>query len=228
MAILSIKIEILGNPIPQKRTRSKILPGKSFTLHYDSQSKEKEDVRRVIKGLSKESNFSSNENLKVEMTFFMPYQKKLNTSEINAIEWGIEDCIAKPDLDNLAKFYLDCMNGIIYQDDCQVRILNLKKTYSNIPKTVIEIEKIRKINMNKKDKKIISLFSKKELMLFFNDSKLFSQLSEDYENVEKTNNNHPEIFERLLTKTASFLNSFSKKYAKTLMTISKIKEDHEL
>ena len=26
----------------------------------------------------------------------------------------------KPDLDNLFKFYMDCMNGVIYKDDCQV------------------------------------------------------------------------------------------------------------
>lgn len=26
----------------------------------------------------------------------------------------------KPDLDNLFKFYMDCMNKVVYQDDCQV------------------------------------------------------------------------------------------------------------
>jgi Holliday junction resolvase RusA-like endonuclease len=28
--------------------------------------------------------------------------------------------VKKPDIDNLCKFYMDCMNKVVYKDDCQV------------------------------------------------------------------------------------------------------------
>jgi Holliday junction resolvase RusA-like endonuclease len=36
-----------------------------------------------------------------------------------------------PDIDNLAKFVLDALNGIIYKDDCQVVSLNVQKIRDN-------------------------------------------------------------------------------------------------
>jgi Holliday junction resolvase RusA-like endonuclease len=38
----------------------------------------------------------------------------------------------KPDLDNVAKAYLDAMNGIVYKDDVQVVSLHVTKRYDTI------------------------------------------------------------------------------------------------
>ena len=38
----------------------------------------------------------------------------------------------KPDLDNVAKGYLDAMNGIVYKDDVQVVSLHVTKRYDTI------------------------------------------------------------------------------------------------
>jgi Holliday junction resolvase RusA-like endonuclease len=38
----------------------------------------------------------------------------------------------KPDLDNVAKGYLDAMNGIVYKDDVQVVSLHVTKRYETI------------------------------------------------------------------------------------------------
>jgi Holliday junction resolvase RusA-like endonuclease len=49
-----------------------------------------------------------------------------------------EDCLnrferpKKPDLDNVAKAYLDAMNGIVYKDDVQVVSLHVTKRYDTI------------------------------------------------------------------------------------------------
>ena len=39
--------------------------------------------------------------------------------------------IGKPDVDNLAKFVLDSLNGVLYDDDSQVVTLNATKMYDN-------------------------------------------------------------------------------------------------
>lgn len=223
-----MKIEILGNPIPQQRTRSKILRGKSFAIHYDPQVKEKENVRFILKRNVKPSDFDFNEPLEVEMTFHMSFPKKLNRDQINAFKWGIENYSLKPDLDNLAKFYLDCMNEIIYNDDCQVKKLVLNKIYSDIPKTVIEIKKTKEFFMDKKTKKIISQFSPNELNNLIDELRVFFNKLEHYQNVEENIKEYNEISGFLFTETASFLNDFSKKYSKTLTKISKIKDENEL
>ena len=42
---------------------------------------------------------------------------------------GIEKPTKKPDLDNVAKCFLDAMNAIVYQDDVQVVSLHVTKVY---------------------------------------------------------------------------------------------------
>lgn len=46
----------------------------------------------------------------------------------------------RPDIDNLLKSVLDGMNGIIYEDDCQIVILNSTKKYIDEGESRIYIE----------------------------------------------------------------------------------------
>lgn len=43
------------------------------------------------------------------------------------------------DLDNLVKFYLDCLNGIVYLDDCQVIRIYAEKQWDNNPQSTGEV-----------------------------------------------------------------------------------------
>jgi Holliday junction resolvase RusA-like endonuclease len=45
---------------------------------------------------------------------------------------GIEKPTKKPDIDNIAKCFLDAMNGIVYLDDTQVVSLHVTKVYGTI------------------------------------------------------------------------------------------------
>ena len=55
-----------------------------------------------------------------------------------AIE-GYQLKTSKPDIDNLTKFYLDAMTGIVYEDDHSVVFCNGMKVYGKVPQTIIEI-----------------------------------------------------------------------------------------
>lgn len=49
----------------------------------------------------------------------------------------------RPDIDNILKFYLDAMNGLVYQDDNQVTHLICEKRYSINPRVELMIQEIR-------------------------------------------------------------------------------------
>jgi Holliday junction resolvase RusA-like endonuclease len=55
------------------------------------------------------------------------YSKKRKEACLNRLERP-----KKPDLDNVAKAYLDAMNGIVYKDDVQVVSLHVTKRYDTI------------------------------------------------------------------------------------------------
>ena len=75
----------------------------------------------------------------------MPKQKPAFLKGIKAPKWAdlcergiIRPCVT-PDIDNLAKQILDCMNGWFFKDDRQVVRLTVNKYYGYIPKWVIKI-----------------------------------------------------------------------------------------
>lgn len=75
----------------------------------------------------------------VNITFNMPIPKSTSKKKrLEMIEDNIKH-IKKPDLDNLVKFTLDCMNNIIFRDDSQIYRLNIDKKYSESPGTEINI-----------------------------------------------------------------------------------------
>ncbi|MCP4903015.1 MAG: RusA family crossover junction endodeoxyribonuclease [bacterium] len=46
----------------------------------------------------------------------------------------------RPDIDKLARAVLDCLTGIVYEDDAQVCVLNMRKAYSDSPKIGVSID----------------------------------------------------------------------------------------
>ena len=57
----------------------------------------------------------------------------LTKKRLHAVLDGSERPLKKPDLDNVAKAFLDAMNGIVYMDDKQVVTLHCTKVYGTIP-----------------------------------------------------------------------------------------------
>ena len=48
----------------------------------------------------------------------------------------------KPDVDNIAKFYLDALNETLYDDDAQIVSLNVIKRYSILPSVIITFDEV--------------------------------------------------------------------------------------
>jgi Holliday junction resolvase RusA-like endonuclease len=66
------------------------------------------------------------------------YSKKRTTACLIGEEWPTK----KPDIDNIAKAFLDAMNGIVYKDDVQVIRLHVYKKYSIEPGVHITVHEV--------------------------------------------------------------------------------------
>jgi Holliday junction resolvase RusA-like endonuclease len=133
-----MKFTIMGEPIPQARHRSFRRNGRN--VNYDPLS----DVKRVYQAfLLSHPDYSSsimrNDYFHVSFIFNFPFNKtdskKLKDKKMS----GDLKHTQKPDIDNLEKFFLDVMSGIVFLDDKQVVKLHSEKRWSNIASTEIEI-----------------------------------------------------------------------------------------
>lgn len=139
LQILNLTLE--GNPISQKRHRY-CNRGKFIQLYNPSEKDQKDIKIQIEKQLLNKTVkdtliFAQGCALDIQIVFYMPIQKSVSKSKRSAL--NLNPHICKPDLDNLAKFYLDCMSGLVFHDDNQVSSLMLHKVYSENPKTTIQV-----------------------------------------------------------------------------------------
>lgn len=128
-------IEIIGNPIPLHRPRA-CRRGQHIQI-YNDQEKVMEQCIWQIK--SQFNNEPYTVPIHLSMLFYFPIPKgtsKVRTSQSLA---GLLVPMKRPDLSNLFKFYEDCMNGIVYEDDSQVTSFDSKKVFGLVAKTIIQI-----------------------------------------------------------------------------------------
>lgn len=139
-----LEIEIDGPPIAWKRPGHKSIrtQDKNLAIIYDRQKKEKEAVRWQIKSQYKEEKLAV--SLLIDLTFRMPIPKSTSTPLRNQMLNGMINHMKKPDIDNLTKFILDCMNDLVFADDSQICILYSRKVYSSVPSTLIRIKPFTK------------------------------------------------------------------------------------
>lgn len=81
------------------------------------------------------------EVLKVEIDARFPIPKSFSKKKHEQAKDGEIRPSVKPDCDNIAKIILDALNGIAFDDDKQVVELKINKTYDEIPKVIVKIEK---------------------------------------------------------------------------------------
>lgn len=111
-------------PIPQQRPRfTKV---SSFTIAYDPQKKQKNIIRSCLKNVFNQSLIKN--SIEIDFNFLF----KLPTALSKNKKFEILDMphTQKPDIDNLVKFYLDCLVGVILCDDCIVYKITAVKRWA--------------------------------------------------------------------------------------------------
>lgn len=126
-------IEFNWEPIAWKR------PGRCGNLYFDIQTKEKKlyafHAKKFIKNDYRECSCFF-----LEIVYEMPMPSSL--SKAKRLELNLTPHNKKPDLDNLTKFILDALKGVIWDDDRLISIIKCKKIYSLDPKTILFIKEI--------------------------------------------------------------------------------------
>ena len=137
MVSMEIRLKIDGNPISKKRPRF-ARRGKFVTTYNDQETEEGRFLWEVKSQFTGEPLSGP---LSLEVVFYMRMPKTSKVKTCKMIEGEILPT-KKPDLDNLVKFTKDCLNGVAWRDDALVCCTNMKKVYSDQPRTEIVIKKL--------------------------------------------------------------------------------------
>ena len=120
-----------GNPIG--KGRPKFARRGNFVSTYTPTKTR--DYETVIKEVARKA-MGSNELLETPLTvaiyITVPIPQSYSKKRTEACLKDIERPIKKPDIDNIAKCFLDAMNDIVYKDDTQVLTLHVTKVYGTV------------------------------------------------------------------------------------------------
>jgi Holliday junction resolvase RusA-like endonuclease len=147
----TISLELQGKPEAQPR------PGnaRGQNARFDPKKKEKDATKVLLKSVVDtitapgETLFDTNAKLIVTCLFFLRRPRtdlknnrdgrlRLRFPIINLAQFFVKK---KTDVDNLAKFSLDCMTGVVYDDDMQVHVLKVAKCYDAMTTSVRGVQK---------------------------------------------------------------------------------------
>lgn len=147
-----MKITIPGTPVAQGRMRSRILKG--FVITYDPNAKEKQCIRETLKTICNDRGNNQTTEVfdgegynfpRISFIFYMPIPKSIRKKDVELYNSGKLKHDKKPDIDNLIKLYLDCLDGIIIHGDQKVSLGSCIKLYDKEPRTVISINETRQV-----------------------------------------------------------------------------------
>ena len=127
--MMQIIFNVVGDPKGKGRPRFSHY-GKFTKVYTDKQTF---DYETAI-GISASQAMGSSKPLETPVAVFLyiklPVPKSYSKKRSEACLSGFEHPTKKPDIDNVAKAFLDAMNGIIYKDDNQVIQLHVNKVYA--------------------------------------------------------------------------------------------------
>lgn len=140
-----MKIIIPGDPEEQPRLRHFQRGGR--VLCYDPKKKEKDKIKRFLHEFitQKYPTYQFPRCPKVSFCFYCSIPTTMSKKMRQYAERGLLRKRTRPDSDNYIKLYLDCLNEIFIEDDCQVSIGTVDKFYHAEPKTVIYIDECDEI-----------------------------------------------------------------------------------
>jgi len=131
-----MRLILPGDPICQLRMKFAVIKGHAMV--YDPRAKQKKATKCLITDL-----FGEHQKFvhpRISFVFHMPIVASTPKKLLPLYTSGKLKHEKKPDNDNLLKFYLDCLDGIVFEGDQKVMLGPTLKLYHPEPKTIIEIQ----------------------------------------------------------------------------------------
>ncbi len=135
-----MKIVLPGIPVSQARMKHSRRG--NFINTYDPKAKEKADIRQKLKAYVTHEPFNFP---RISFLFYMPIPSATPKKKLPLFQSGKLKHDKKPDVDNLIKLYVDCLDGIIIEGDQKVSLGPCLKLYSSCPCTIIWIQETTEI-----------------------------------------------------------------------------------
>lgn len=132
----SITIEIPGEP--QSQTRHRHTSRGGFVRTYDPKAKDKEKLLEYIQANYDLNKIEGMIEVRIIANFGIPKSYSNKKTETLHNQYRPK----KPDVDNIAKFYLDTLNDVAYNDDSQIVYLEVNKHYSKFPSVTITLREV--------------------------------------------------------------------------------------
>lgn len=137
MSIRSIQFHVPGEVRGQSRPRATIRAGhaavyetakdksyKGLIQHYAAEAMEKKGFASPVE--------PDTRGFCISIVVYMKYPKAFSRKKKDLALQMLLKPFRKPDLDNIAKIYLDAMNSIVYPDDRMVTQMSISKVYSDV------------------------------------------------------------------------------------------------
>lgn len=120
-------------PRAQKRDRIGTFGGHARSYKHPEQAKYDAKLRAMLEQHKPEAPATGEVWITVKAYLPIPASA--------TIKWRAEKHphIKKPDLDNIIKQVLDCMNGVYFRDDSQITTIMATKEYSDEPRWYVEM-----------------------------------------------------------------------------------------
>ena len=121
-----------GTPVPKGRPRfarrGKFVSTYSPKTTVDYESKVSEAAKLAMAGA---------DPLETPVAAYvyirLPVPKSYSKQRTKDCLYGFEKPTKRPDVDNIVKSVLDALNGVVYQDDCQIVSIHATKCYASEP-----------------------------------------------------------------------------------------------
>ena len=120
-----------GNPIGKGRPKF-ARRGNFVSAYTPTKTRDYESVIKEAAQKAMGSNAVLETPVTVAIYITVPIPQSYSKKRIEACLKGSERPIKKPDIDNIAKCFLDAMNEIVYLDDTQVLTLHITKVYGTV------------------------------------------------------------------------------------------------
>ena len=130
-----LDLTIGTNPKASKRPRK----GK-YSFYVPDANANKKEIRKLIKDQIPSDFVRGDSEVYIDIKCYVKTLNSLSKTDKELAEDGYVRPIAKPDVDNYAKTYLDAFNGLLWLDDGQVVDLHISKYYSETPRIEINVK----------------------------------------------------------------------------------------
>lgn len=143
-----MKLIIQGDPVAKHRHRMKFKKVKKPHSYKDQEKQERDFTMQVLRQFNIKDQFPKGVPLYMDFSFFIKRPKSHyragKNSHLLKRNSPILPCTSSTsDLDNYVKFVKDCLNSLVYHDDCQVTHYGLtRKVYDKNSRVEVVVTEI--------------------------------------------------------------------------------------